>query len=104
MLGYGQAIIVNIREQERIAEWKRTSTTTTVAPPAPPMVFEDDADLSVHNKVNQESSDVHLDQSNHGFSFINLHWASFCTGLSSVLAVLISLLLIAGCCYLHVRR
>ena len=60
------------------------------------MEFQDEADLSVTNTVNSESSDVTLDQSNHGFSFINLHWVSFSTGLSSVLAVVISVALVAG--------
>ena len=56
---------------------------------------------SVSNEINHEFADVTLDQSNHGFSFINLHWASFSTGLSSVLAVIISVALIAGCCYVR---
>ena len=71
MLGYGQAIIDDLREQELIEEWKRTSTPSTVA--LPPMAFKDKADLSVTNEISHESSDVHLDQSNHGFSFINLY-------------------------------
>ena len=58
-------------------------------------------DLSVSNEINHESADVHLDLSNYGFSFINLHWASFSTGLSSVLFVLISLGFIARCCYVR---
>ena len=86
-------------EQAQLEEWRRTSTTA-----APPVVFHDEADLSVTNDIDHESSDVHLDQSNHGFSFINLHWASFSTGLFSVLAVIISLVLIAGCCYVQGRR
>ena len=68
------------------------------------MVFHDDADPSVSNEINHESADVTLDQSNHGFLFINLHWASFSTGLSSVLAVIISVAFIAGCCYVRGRR
>ena len=86
-------------EQLRLEEWKRTSTTA-----APPVVFHDKADLSISNDINHESSDVHLVQSNHGFSFINLHWASFSTGLSSVLAVIISLAPISGSCYVRGRR
>ena len=71
----------NRMSKHDLEEWRRTSTTAT-----PSVVFYDEADLSVTNDINHESSDVHLDQSNHGFSFINLHWASFSTGLSSVLA------------------
>ena len=92
-------IIKEQDEQQRLEEWNKASTTT-----AAPPVFHDEADLSVTNDVSHESSDVHLDQSNHGFSFINLHWASFSTGLSSVLAVIISLALIAGFCYVRGRR
>ena len=68
------------------------------------MEFQDEADLSVENNISNESADVTLDQSNHGFSFINLHWASFSTGLSSVLAVVVCIILIAGCCYIRGRR
>ena len=101
-MGGAQSVHDKIREQdERIAEWERTSTSTTQAPP---LIFHDEADLSVSNEINHESADVTLDQSNHGFSFINLHWASFSTGLSSVLFVLISLGLTAGCCYVQGRR
>ena len=101
-MGSAQSVHDKIREQdERLVEWERTSTFTTQAPP---LVFHDDADLSVSNEINHESADVHLDQSNNGFSFINLHWASFSTGLSSVLAVVLAGLLIAGCCYFRGRR
>ena len=50
------------------------------------------------NKLNH-ILDKALDKSNNGFSFVNIYWASFSTGLSSVLAVLVAGLLIAGCCY-----
>ena len=99
MFGSAQRIINEINQEKMLAEWKRTSSTTTIAPP--PVIFEDEANLSVQNEVTNESSDVHLDQSYHGFSFINLHWASLSTGLSSVLAVILSLALIAGCCYVR---
>ena len=68
MFGYGQAIIDDIKNQ-LIAEWKRTSTTTV----APLLVFEGEADLSVHNPILHESNDVTLDQSNNRFSFVNIH-------------------------------
>ena len=103
-MGSAQSIINDMQErdkQDSLCAFQRTSTTPTTAKP---MVFEDDADLSVHNEVNHESNNVHLDQSNLAFSFINIHWASFSTGLSTVHGVLISLLLIAGCCYFCGRR
>ena len=87
-MGGAQSVYDKIKEQDkRLAEWERTSTSTTTT--APPMEFHDEADLSVSNEINHEFADVTLDQSNHGFSFINLHWASFSTSLSSVLAVII---------------
>ena len=96
-----QDIIDEYNEEQRLAEWTRISPTTAAPPP---VVFHDEADLSVTNDVSHESSNVHLDQSNHGFSYINLHRASFSTGLSSVLAVIISLAVIAECCYVRGRR
>ena len=102
-MGSAHSITEHIKErdcQDAQRERERTSTTTTSAPS---MVFEDDADLSVH-KANHESQDVYFDQSNHGFSFVNIHWASFSMGLSSVLAVLFALILIVGCCYFRGRR
>ena len=102
-MGSPHSIHEKIRKQdERIAEWHRTSTTSTT--PALSQEFHDEADLSVENNSHVESADVTLDQSNHGFSFINLHWASFSTGLSSVLAVIVCLILISGCCYFRGRR
>ena len=64
----------------------------------------DDSNLAIDNSITNESSDVSLDQSNNGFSFVNIHWASFSTGLSSVLAVVLAGLFIAGCCYFRGRR
>ena len=39
-----------------------------------------------------------------GFSFVNIHWASFSTGLSSVLVVVLAGLFIVGWCYFRGRR
>ena len=97
-----QDLIDRINSEEHVREWLRTSSTTTT--PAPPVIFEDEADLSVHNDITSESHDVTLDQSNNGFSFVNVHWASFSTELSSVLAALLALAMVAGCCYFRGRR
>ena len=102
MIGYGQKIIDDLRKEQYLAEWKKTSTTSTTTI-APPVVFEDEADLSVTNNISNESKDASLDQSNHGFSFVNIQWASFSTGLSSVLAVIVALVMVAGCCYFRGR-
>lgn len=53
------------------AEYARAATSTTTTS-APPLEFHNEADLSTHNDVSVESSDSHLDQSNHGFSFVNI--------------------------------
>ena len=60
MLGYSQKIIDDFKREQYLTEWKRTSTTTT-STVAPPLVFEDEADLSVTNNISNESNDVSLD-------------------------------------------
>ena len=50
------------------------------------------------------SEETNIDQSNYSISFINLHWASFLTGLSSALAVVVLLFLIAGCYFRGKRQ
>ena len=97
LLGYGQELIDEIRTEWLVEESlaKKGHTTSTAAPA---INVQDDADLSIENSVTNESSDVSLDQSNNGFLFVNIHWASFSTGLSSVLAVVLAGLFIAGCC------
>ena len=77
MFQSAQDLIDQISNKERVREWLRTSSTTTTPTPAPPVVFEDKADLSVHNDITNESHYVMLDHSNNGFSFVNVHWASF---------------------------
>ena len=59
---------------------------------------------SVTNNVSHESHDIAIDQSNNGFLFVNIHWASFSTSLSSVLAVIVAMVILAGCCYFRDRR
>ena len=78
---------IDTERSAKRAEKKRLRTSTT---PAPPMVIAEDADLSVNNHISQSSEETNIDQSNNGFSFINIHWASFYTGLSSVLPYLSS--------------
>ena len=81
-----------------LAKQRRTTTV------APVINVQDDAELSIESSVTNESSNILLDQSNYGFSLVNLHWASFSTGLSSVLAVVLAGLFIAGCCYFRGHR
>ena len=57
MFGYRQAIIDDIKNEELLAEWKRTSSTTTVALP---LVFEDETDLSVRNTISYVGPGVSL--------------------------------------------
>ena len=96
----GDDIIKRYRMEQEVAEFLASSTST----PSPAIAMEDKATLSIDNSSSNESHDVALDQSNNGFSFVNIHWASFSTGLSSVLAVVLAGLFIAGCCYFRGRR
>ena len=97
----GDAIFKRIKMEQEVEEYLKAKGTST---PAPAIDMEDDSSLSIDNSSSNESHDVQLDQSNNGFSFVNIHWASFSTGLSSVLAVVLAGLFIAGCCYFRGRR
>ena len=97
MLSYGQSIIDDIRNQQ--LEYLTKNGHSSSVTEAPTIHAQDDAEVSVENEISNDSSDISLDQSNNGFSLVNLHWASFRTDLSSVLAVVLAGLLIAGCCY-----
>ena len=98
LLSYGQQLVDEIRTQQLVEEYfAKQGRTTTVAPA---INVQDNAEPSIESSVTNECSDVLLDQSNNGFSLVNLHRASFSTGLSSVLTGLF----IAGCCYFRGRR
>ena len=66
-MGSAQSIIDEYNEEKSVEEWMNASTTTAAPPP---VVLHDEANLSVTNDISHESSDVHLDQSNHSFSDI----------------------------------
>ena len=102
LLSYGQDLIDQYHKEVMVEEYlaKQASSTT----PSSAIEMADDSSLAIDNSISNESSDVSLDQSNNGFSFVNIHWASFSTGLSSVLAVVLAGLFIAGCCYFRGRR
>ena len=98
MLGYMQNVLDDVRDQKLIEEWQRTSSPSTTTA-SPSIVIAKDADLSINTQITINSEETSIDQSNNGFSFIVIHWASFSTGLSSVLAVVVLFILISGCCY-----
>ena len=100
LFSYGHELIEQYNQERLVKEYHATSTTT----PSPAIEMADDSSLDIDNSVSNESNDVSLDQSNNGFSFVSIHWASFSTGLSSVLAVVLAGLFIAGCCYFCGRR
>ena len=102
LLIYGQNLINEIRNQQLVEEYLAKNGHPTTE--APVINTQDDAEVSVENNISNQSSDISLNQSNNGFSLVNLHWASFSTGLSSVLAVVLAGLLIAGYCYFRGRR
>ena len=105
LLSAGQASIDAYRKEmlvkEYLAKQAKLASTTT---PAPAIEMSDESSLHIESNESNESSDVSLDQSNNGFSLVNIHWASFSTGLSSVLVVVLAGLFIAGCCYFRGRR
>ena len=67
MLGYMENVIDDIWE-----EWQHTSSTSTTTA-SPSIVIAEDADLSVNTQINQSSEETNINQSNNGFSFINIH-------------------------------
>ena len=95
-------IVEDYRKEMLVKQYLAEQATSST--PAPAIDMSDESSLHIENNESHESSDVSLDQSNHGFSLVNVHWASFSTGLSSVLVIILAGLLIAGCCYLRGRR
>ena len=87
-----------------VEEYLKNRGIPTTATEAPDILAQDDAEVSLETEITNSSADVTLDQSNNGFSLVNLHWASFSTGLSSVLAVVVVCVSIAACCYCKGRR
>ena len=105
LLSYGQSIIDEVHKQQLVEKYIRQhGYPSGASTEAPTIHAEDKAEVSLDTEVTDSSSEISLDQSNNGFSLVNLHWASFSTGLSSVLAVVLAGLLIAGCCYFRGRR
>ena len=100
LFSYGDDIINRYRLEQEVSKFLASFTPA----PSPAIAMEDESNLSIENSVSNESHDVALDQSNNGFSFVNIHWASFSTGLSSILAIVLAGIFIAGCCYLRGRR
>ena len=103
ILSYGQSLVDEYNKQRLVEEYLKENGQSS-ASATPPIHAQDDASVSIETEVTDESDHVSLDQSNNGISFINLHWASFSTGLSSVLAVVLVGLAIASCCYFRGRR
>ena len=99
LISYGQELVDQYFKDQMVKEYLAEQATSTI--PSPAIEMADDSSLDIDNSISHESNDVSLDQSNNGFSFVNIHWASFSTGLSSVLAVVLAGLFIAGCCYFH---
>ena len=96
ILSYGQSLVDEYNKQRLVEEYLKENGQSS-ASATPPIHAQDDASVSIETEVTDESDHVSLDQSNNGISFINLHWASFSTGLSSVLAVVLVGLAIASC-------
>ena len=108
LFSMGQDTIDRIHKEElvraHIEEFGLPSSVTGSRSLQDPTVVGDDADLSVNSVSETNSDEATIDQSVNGISFINLHWASISTGISSLLAVVVLCLCIAGCCYFRGRR
>ena len=108
LFGYGQDLINQIHKEAMVKEYiaKHGIPGSASSTPSSPVVIADDADLSVHTETEYESvhEETTIDQSVHGVSFINMHWASISTGISSILAVVVLIFIVAGCCYFRGRR
>ena len=108
LFGLGQDTIDRIHKEElvraHIEEFGIPASVTGYQSVRDPTVVGDDADLSVNSVSESNSDEATIDQSVSGISFINLHWASISTGISSLLAVVVLCLCIAGCCYFRGRR
>ena len=111
LLSMGQDTIDRIHREEIVRQHVEkfgippSVTGVSSCGPAPnPVVIADEADLSVNSASESTHEEATIDQSVNGISFINLHWASISTGISSILAVAVLCLLITGCCYFRGRR
>ena len=106
LFGYGQDLIDRIYKEVIVKEHidKYGVPGSTVTSPSSPVVVANDADLSVHSDSESNHEETTIDQSVHGVSFINMHWASISTGISSILAVVVLIFIVAGCCYFRGRR
>ena len=105
LFSYGQSIIDEVYKQQLVEQYiKEHGKPIGDVTETPTIHAQDDAEVALDTKVTDSSSEISLDQSNDGFSLVNLHWASFSTGLSSVLAVVLVGLAIASCCYLKGLR
>ena len=105
LFSYGQSIIDEVYKQRLVEEYiKEHGQPSGDSTEAPVIHAEDDAEVALDTEVTDSSSEISLDQSNNGFSLVNLHWASFSTGLSSVLAVVLVGLIIRSLCMLSHRQ
>ena len=104
LFSMGQETIDRIHQEEVVRQHIEkfgvpASVTGVSSPglPSSPVVVADEADLSVHSDSESTHEEATIDQSVNGISFINLHWASISTRISSILAVVVLCLIIAGC-------
>ena len=102
LLGHGQHLVDEWNKKILVEEC--ISKNGIPGSASPPIVIADDADLSVHIDTETVNEETTIDQSVHGVSFINMHWASISTGISSILAVVILVFIVAVCCYFRGRR
>ena len=104
LLSMGQDTIDQIHREDLVRQHVEQYGIPPSLSRTNPTVVGDEADLSINSASESSHEEATIDQSVNGVSFINFHWASISTGISSVLAVVILCILIAGCCYFRGRR
>ena len=97
LFSHGQEMFQDFKDEQLVEEYLAKRGRPQHPTELTDINVQDKAELDLENNVSNKSSDISLDQSNHGFFLVNLHWASFSTGLSLVLAVVLLGLFIAGC-------
>ena len=76
LFGYGQSIIDEVYKQCLVEQYiKEHGQSNGGVTETPAVHAQDDAEVTVESDFTDSSDHVSLDQSNDGFSLVNLHWA-----------------------------
>ena len=76
LFSYGQSIIDEVYKQQLVEQYiKEHGKPVGNVTETPTIHTQDDAEVALDTEVNDSWSEISLDQSNNGFSLVNLHWA-----------------------------